>query len=220
MRKRCCVFILLAFAVIDAGLPRVEAKDRVFTPDMTVQMLAGRKDSDKVQLPSGKVTTVGVLRRLDAAAQKIRSTHTAQNPSPMRMQPAATGIPVNTREEFLRALRTRSNSETVQFASGRRATLAQIRTLQPYLEKKLGSKLETLSGRPNLSGRATSVEADQRDKQFWKNVLQQPDATILESPHGKRITVGELKQYLGTVKPKRVPGNLQPASSPAQEVRQ
>ncbi len=219
MRKHYCVLVLLALAVLQATVPTAEAKDLVFTPDMTIQKLAGRKDSDRVQLPSGKMTTVGVLRRLDAAAQKMRSAKSSPRPSPIRMQPAATGLLVNNRMELVAALKTRRDSDTVQFASGRRATVGQIRALQPYLEKRLGQKFDAIPQRPNLIGPATRVSATQDDKQFWKDVLQGPDTRILESPRGKRITVGELKQYLNSANGRASKRGVQPASAPAQEAR-
>jgi hypothetical protein len=55
--------------------------------------------------------------------------------------------------------------------------------------------LDTLPQRPDLSGAAIKVDANSD----WKALLQRPDQTVLESPNGTRITVGELKKTLAAV---------------------
>ena len=192
-----------------------------FTSAMTVQSLAGRPDAELVELSNGKSISVGALRRLDAARQKMLAAKVASTPSVLRIKPAATGIRVNNRADFLTALNSRQDSETIQLPSGRRVTIGQIRLVQPYIEKRMGRKLSDLSQQQQLSGPAIKITAASTDKTFWKDMLQQPgnDNKVLESPHGKRITVGELKQYLAkSAKTRRgmIPTQGLPVTAPTQ----
>lgn len=197
MTIRLRVIVLFAlFGLLASPLtPVAQAKDIKFTPGMTVQSLAGRSDKDRVILQSGKIVTVGTMRQLDAVAQRMRA---ARRPgmSPLAVKPAATGIRINNQSDLIAALATRSDNDTVQFASGRRATVGQIKLIQPYVEKRLGYKLDSPPQRANLAGPALKIKAGQTDRAFWKKTLDQPNSTILESPNGKRVTVGEVKQYL------------------------
>jgi hypothetical protein len=93
----------------------------------------------------------------------------------------------------LTAALKRPDSDTVQMPSGRLATVGQIRFIQPIVEKRLGYKLTTLLQQPSPTAPATRVDASTTVAQ-WKEILQKPDSTVVESPQGKRITVGELKQ--------------------------
>jgi len=64
------------------------------------------------------------------------------------------------------------------------------------VEKRLGYKLSTLLEKPDLTGPAIKIGPSTTQAE-WKNIfLQKPDGTIIESPTGKRITVGELKQAM------------------------
>jgi hypothetical protein len=171
-----------------------------FTPNITVSSLAGRPDSDLVELQSGRRVTVGTLRRLDALAQKMRAAtpRVARDTATLRVKPAATGTPLHNAADLAAALK-RPDNETVQLPSGRRVTVGQIKLLQPFIEKKLGRPLTALPQRPNRTGPAIKITS-QPDRaaaeKYWRDILlQKPDSTVLENTKGERITVGELKQY-------------------------
>jgi hypothetical protein len=66
-----------------------------YTPNMTVKSLAGRLDTDLVELKNGRRVSVGDLRRLDAAAQKMRAPKVDLMPAVLKVKPAATGIKIN-----------------------------------------------------------------------------------------------------------------------------
>ena len=112
------------------------------------------------------------------------------------------GTRVNNAADLAAALK-HSDNESVQLPSGRLATVGQIKRLQPMVEKQLGRKLTSIPQRPNLEGPAIKISKN-ISKEEWKGIFQKPDNTVLESPSGKRITVGELKKTLSAKNKKRV----------------
>jgi hypothetical protein len=156
------------------------------TPSMRLTDLAGRPDTDVVEFSGGRRMSVGALRRLAAAAQKLRAPGTYRMPAALRTRPAAAGTRVDTPADLTAALKGADN-ETVRLPSGRLATVGEIRFVLPKVPGRLA--------RPSLSGPAIKVSKN-TTADAWKGILQQPDATVLESPNGTRMTVGELKQAL------------------------
>ena len=166
------------------------------TANLRVADLAGRPDTDLVEFPGGGRISVGTLRRLEAAAPKLRAPGSFRLPAALGARPAATGLRLSNAADLAEALK-RPDSETVQLPSGRLATLGQIRFVQPQVEKGLGRSLTAFPRRAALSGPAVKVSGGTTADE-WKGIFQKPDATVIESPNGTRITVGELKQALRT----------------------
>lgn len=163
-----------------------------FDAALSSNAILSRPDSDRVQLPNGRHVRVGDIRRLSALAQKMQAKPGAMAAPALAAKPAATGIRVSNAAELAAALK-RPDGDTVVLPSGRRATVGQLRFVQPYVEKKTGRALASPAAqRPNLSGPAIKVTA-QSD---FRDLLKRPDATVLEAPNGTRITVGELRQAL------------------------
>jgi hypothetical protein len=178
-----------------------------YTPNMTVQSLAGRPDTDIVELRSGRHVTVGDVRRLDAVMQKLRAPKVDRTPAAFAVNPAATGRQLHNSHEIAEALARANAGETVRLPSGRLVTIGQLRAVQPLVEEKLGYKLDSALRPPNLSGPAikftrpnvkTITLSDKQALQAqWQDILKnQPDDKVLESPSGIRVTVGQAKQYL------------------------
>jgi hypothetical protein len=183
-------FLTVGSVIAEAGVVK-------YTPNMRMTDLAGRPDTDHVEFSGGRRVSVGDLRRLTATAQQMRAAAPGSRlPATLKIKPAATGTRINNASDLAAALK-RSDNETVQFPSGRLATVGQVKLLQPLVEKQLGRKLTAAPLRPNLAGPAIKV-SQSTTKDEWKGILQKPDSTVIESPSGKRITVGELKQTLRT----------------------
>lgn len=174
----------------DSAAPRIIT----MAPGMTVQSLAGRADSDVVEFTGGKRLPVRDLRRLEAIGKKMRAGGSKPVAPAFAAKPAGTGIPVKDRADLTAALK-RPDGETIQLPSGKRLTVGQLRLLKPEVEKQLGRTLESTPGRTIPKGPAIKLQRG-ADKTQWKTLLQKPDSTVLESPNGKRITVGELKEAL------------------------
>ena len=191
------------------------------TPNMPANALAGRPDTDLIEFSDGSRARVRDIRRLTAAAQKMRAAVPGSRlPAALKIKPAATGTRLNTPADLASALK-RPDTETVQLPSGRTATVGQIKLVQALVEKRLGRKLTDLPQRPNRSGPAIKITA-QPDRgaaeKYWKDIFQKPDSTVLENAKGARITVGELKQYFATRAKARpaAPAKAAPTSAPPQ----
>lgn len=165
-----------------------------YAPNLKVSSLAGRADTDLVEFANGRRMRVGELRRLESWGQKARNARRQQFPAALRTVPAATGKRVDNAAELSAALQLPDN-ETVVLPSGRRATVGMIKFVQPQVEKKLGRRLASAPQRPGLTGPAINVSRGTTQDE-WKMILQKPDSTVVESPNGMRIAVGELKQEL------------------------
>ena len=167
-----------------------------YTPNMTVASLAARPDTDMIQFENGRQLSVGALRRLDKAAKKLRAPRVNKTPAAFKLEPdpARIKLKMNSASDLNKALKLKDN-ETVQLPSGRLVTAAQIKFVQPMVERRLGFKLSSLPQQPDTSGPALKIAPDTR-KERWEEILKKPDKTVIESPKGARITVGELKDYL------------------------
>lgn len=170
----------------------------------TRTLLQGRSDSDIVEFSTGKRLPVRDLRRLDSIGQKLRG---ASKPIPpaFSSRPALTGSPVRQRSDLVAALK-RPESDTIQLPSGELLTVGQLRLLKPSVEKLLGHPLDAVPSRQTPTGPATRLQKS-IGKTEWQGLLKKPDNTVLESPGGKRITVGELKQVL-TMGRSRMPAKM------------
>jgi len=184
----------IAVFLLMIGAALAEPGIMKYTPNMTVKSLAGRPDTDLIELKNGRRVSVGDLRRLDTAAQKMRAPKIDRMPAVLKVKPAATGIKINNAADLAAALKLPDNA-TVQLPSGRFATVGQIKLVQPLVEKRIGHSLTMMVQRPNLSGPSIKITKGTTRAQ-WESILKRPDNTVLESPNGKRITVGEAKQYL------------------------
>lgn len=198
--KRLLILAIL-LPVFIAGIRSTQAQGTAqvvqLKPGMTVQSLSNYPATQMVQLRNNKQMTVGELRRWDLAAQKIRAAKAAPAPRPVfELRPTSSGIPVSNRNDLLNAIKTRPTSDTVQLPSGKRVTVAQLRALEPFFEQRVGRTFDEM--RQPGSGQQVAITRNTTDKAFWKDLLSKPgnERTVLESPSGKQVTVGDLKQYL------------------------
>jgi hypothetical protein len=183
-----------------------------FKPGITMQSLAARADTDVVELSNGRRVSVKALRTLSSLQKKMRAAVPgSKRPAALKMKPAAKGKLLKTNADLQAALKGPDN-ETVQLPSGKLVTVGQIKFLQPYVEKQLGHKIAVVSGRPNLTGSAIRITGNEK-KADWLEILKKPDSTILESPEGTRITLGELKKVMTEGRSVK-PAGSQPALTP------
>lgn len=179
-------------------------------PGLQYKDLTGRSGSDILLFSDGKKVRVDDVRKMAAVQEKLRTRGKSQPPAQFRQTAAAKGLQLKSRGDLSSALK-RPDNETVVLPSGRSATVGQIKYVQSEVERRLGRRLDLTSARPVLTGPAIKVTA-KTSKDEWKNIFRQPDSTILESPNGKRITVGELKQ---TIKERRQLRKAGKINSPA-----
>ncbi len=144
--------VLVALAVLTGGGTLLAADNATrasasadphvvrFSPTMPASALAGRPDSDFLELSNGRRLRLGDLRRLTATLRAVRTTPVRPLPLALVAQPAATGTPVKNAADLAAALQL-PDTQTVVLPSGRRATVALIKLLQPQVEKQLGRRL-------------------------------------------------------------------------------
>ncbi len=164
------------------------------TPGMAAQAIAGRADSDLVELPNGRQMTVGAARRLQARVDALTRRRTSRFAGVLRMRPAASGARIA--DTGLTAALKRPDGETLQLPSGQRLTVAQLKLIQPLIERRLGQPLASLRQRPASSGVVVKVGPQTPQAQWVTLMKNSPDTTVLEGPTGELTTVGELKQEL------------------------
>jgi hypothetical protein len=168
-------------------------------PGLTVNSLANRPAGDFVEFQNGIRISVGNIRRLQAAQEKIKAgIKPGGLPSALRVKPAATGRRVSTGADLATALKG-PDSETLQLPSGRLITVGQLRFFQPAVEKHLGRKMETFQAKAVPSGQTFRVSRS-TSKAEWETILKQPDNAIIISPNGKQITLGQLRQALASAR--------------------
>jgi len=193
------VFTLVGVILSASSLPAQEvvkpnASIIKISPQVTMQSLATRPGTDLVELSNGRRMSLKSLRRLQSLQMKMRAAQPESRLAPaFKQSPAATGTLIKSAADLSAALK-RPGTDTVQFPSGRTATVDQIKFLQPLVEERLGRKLSTP---PPQSRSPRSIKiTDRTTRKDWENIFRQPDDTLLESPSGRLTTVGAIKQYL------------------------
>ena len=194
--------VLLSFHVQSASEPSQvqQSADNgqvlKITANTSRALLRSLPENTVVDLSNGKQIKMRVIRKATALSLKLKQSHAAGlHPSfKLKFKPASQGIKVHSLSEIRSALELKE-SETIQLPSGRLLTVEMLKLIQPELERRLGKKLSDFSKRPLLSGKTIQVRRN-GNKKYWENIFNKPDDTVLESPGGKRITVGDLKKYI------------------------
>lgn len=200
LRITLCAFALAAFARPDRAAeapPAAEGRVIHYTPTLSAAALRGRPDSDVVEFANGRQARLGDLRRLTAFAGRLRAAPVRPLPPALTMRPAASGTRVNDANELAAAL-ARPDADTLELPSGRRLTVAQLKFLQPQIEKEIGRRLDA------RAPAYVAIKVDARTD--WKRILQMPDYTLLEAPDGSRVTVADIKRALREQAPPRAAG--------------
>jgi hypothetical protein len=210
---------VVTLLVLTIGAALAEPGIVKYTPNMTVNSLAGRSDTDLVELPNGQRVKVGTIRNFEAAAKIMRTPRIDRTPATLKHLPDANNVKINIKNATdLSAALKMPDSATVRLPSGRLATIGQIKFVQPLVERRIGHSITMVAQRPSLTGPAIKIMKGTTRAQ-WEDILKKPDNTVLESPNGKRITVGEAKQYLAKnfkAMPSAAPKRTAPALTPKQ----
>lgn len=185
MNIRICV---LTFAAGLCCTPAFAADVIRYTPGMKPELLRVQPDSAMLVFPNGKQMSLGELRRLTTLGKQMRSTARKPLPPALAARAAARGTRVSSADD-LRAALARPDSDTIELPSGRRMTVSQLKFVMPQVERALGRPLGAAG-----AGNDRVIQVDTRSD--WKTILQMPDATLLQTPNGTRVTVGDIKSEL------------------------
>ncbi len=226
MYERCLIPLMAVLLIIAMSTPGFAAGERPaqgasananvikYKPGLKTQDLAGRPDSDVVQLSNGKTISVGKWRQLDALAKKLRAPRVDRTPAALKVTQAQLNarpvkMKLNNASDISAALKIPDDNAVVQLPSGKRATVGQIKLVQPFVERKLGMKLSTIPSRAVMTGPAVHVDKNTPVSE-WQKISKMPDNTVLEA-NGARITIGEFRQLLPQyarthgIQPKKMP---------------
>lgn len=157
-------------------------------------MESGLKDDQVIETASGTRMTVGRVRAMQAALTHARQK--APAPAGFALLPLSKASPVSlTVGETSAQLLARPATQVVRFDSGRTASVAQLQAMVPYIQQHYGINLNNPSPgtRPPLTGPAIKINSVDDLKKLPANA---PASTILESPSGTRVTLGEVRGTL------------------------
>jgi hypothetical protein len=150
------------------------------------------RDDQTIEMPSGRQLSVGSYRRLTDAFASAQSRGAARAAAPFAYSKPAGGISLPAGETTAQLLK-RPDSTVVRFPNGAVASVAQVKAMKPFVEQRYGVSLDAPAAAPP-AGAVLKVANLQSALSELKG---KPDSTVLESPKGTRVTVGDLKLALG-----------------------
>lgn len=152
------------------------------------------RDDQLIETTGGRRLRVGKFRAIMQAvtAAQARTAVPVASPFPILPRPLAAGVPIPA-GQTARELLSRPPTDVVRLTSGSSVSIAQLRAMAPYVEKKYGVNLTSAAGRkPMLPPGATVIRVTSvADIRKLSRIA--PDTTVLETPSGARVTLGDLK---------------------------
>ena len=159
------------------------------------QDLAGLRDDQFLETPSGSRVQVGRFRQLLSAVQQAQLRTSKPRHAEFAILPQAHGPGVPRRPgETAAQLLARPPTDVIKMKNGHTVSVAQLRLIAPYVQRKYGVDLSgAASSRPPLTGPATTIVSIDQLRSIPPST---PDSTVLVTPQGTRITLGELRAAL------------------------
>ncbi len=159
--------------------------------------LAGLRDDQLIETPSGRRVSVKIVRRIENAfaAAKARPRATAGFPIlPPSTKPCSTPKPGETYAEIL----ARPDSDVVCLGKDRSrgVSVAQLRPMISYLERTRGLTASgaTPTQPSSPSGASIRISDNKQLATLLTTKLRDaPGSTILVSPNGRRITLNSVR---------------------------
>ena len=212
---------LAGSASLRPTLTAVAPNTFAMTHETTFQEVLAHADSETMVSAEGKRISVARLRQANALTQRYvanRSRLPRVKFIAVNKTAAAQKIGPNT---DLAALLNQPDDTPLETPSGKRFNVSVLKILQPEIERRIGRPINQL--RSSAGGRAAIYApglATQKvpTKPKIADLLKQPDSQVLESPHGIRITVGELRHYLATHPATAAPGKRSALDATTNEV--
>jgi hypothetical protein len=150
------------------------------------------RDDQMIETPSGRQLSVGSYRRLTQTFESAQARGTARAAAPFAYSKPAGGITLPAGETTAQLLK-RPDSTVVRFPNGSAATVAQVKAMKPFIEQRYGVSLDAP---PPAALTGNAVKVSNLDGAL-SQLKGASDSTILESPQGTRVRVGDLKLALG-----------------------
>lgn len=154
------------------------------------------RDDQVLETPSGRHIQVGRFRQIQRAFEIARLRSAQPRPQAFRIlapTPRIAPVPLRPHETAAELL-ARPPDQVVRLPDGHTATVAQLRAIAPYVQQRYHVNVY---GAPTARlapvGPATRITSLAQLKALPRNL---PDSTILQSPSGARVTLGEVRQVL------------------------
>lgn len=174
---------IFLFASFPAWAQGVAQPVRVL-PSTTRAELRALPDSQILVFPNGLRMNAGQLRGLAPSQRSARpGSEVLRKPGPGPV------VPVTPSSSLVELERLPPNT-LLQVPDGRRITAAQLKEVDEALARSKSAPARAAPGAGQVVRvpRGTPVA----------ELLARPDSDILESPGGKRVTVGELRRYMSS----------------------
>lgn len=191
--RRFRLFVAAGMLLAGTGVPgRARAADPAPTkpaapgvvrvgPTTTSSSLSSLPPSQVLEFPNGSHLTVADVRSFGPLIARLRS----RGRGVLRQPLTGPTLPV-TPSTQRRQLEAAPDTTVLQLPDGRKMTAGQFKAVVPHLPK-------------TASGRAAVVKVARGTP--LAELLKHPDSTVLESPGGKRVTVGELRHLAEALPP-------------------
>lgn len=151
-------------------------------PQTSARQIAGLAPTQVLEFPNGTRLTVERVRGLAPLAARLRAV---TGRGVLRQRLDGPTLPVTPGTER-RRLEAAPDATVLQLPDGRRMTAGQFKAVLPHLP----------------AGRSASANVVKVAKGTpFSELLKRPDTDVLESPGGKRVTVGELRRLAQQVPP-------------------
>jgi hypothetical protein len=154
-------------------------------PNFSAAELVAMPSTQIVEFPNGLRLSIADVRSLAPAAERLRAARGGTLRQPLT-GPVVRVSPGTSLADVHHA----PDNAVLQLPDGRRMTVAQFRSVQGLLPK--GDTRRSHTTQTNRAGPAIKVARGTPPAEL----LKRPDTDVLESPSGKRITVGELRRFL------------------------
>jgi hypothetical protein len=183
---------LLSIAPASRGAEPAPTKIVRFPAGARAAALAALHDDQIIETPAGHRLSAkryrAILRMF--AAARARTGNPLLAGFQLAPRPNAAAVPVRAGETAAQLL-ARPATGAVLVAPGRSVSVAQLRAMAPWVERRYGVQLFGSPAAPQaLAGAATGVKTIAQLKELAKSA---PDSTVLESPKGTQITLGQLR---------------------------
>lgn len=183
------LFLSRAFAV-DKVAPSAEQFE--VTKKTKISQIRELPDDKLVRMSNGKTIRAGNLKAFADLIKNARAKGTFVKPAEKFVNPQGIAQIQVAKGTNLHTLKTRGNSEVIQLPSGRKMTVGDFKKMDQIAIAMTGKSItDRQAPPPKSSGPAIKIKS----AKDLEALASKPDSTLLESPFGKKITLGELRAY-------------------------
>jgi hypothetical protein len=165
--------------------------------------LSALRDDQMIETPSGNRVAVRKLRFIQQAVAQARAKTAVKRQGAFKILPPTFASCVKPAPgETAAQILARPPTDIICTPSGRSVSVAQLRLIAPTVQQR--PQMRSLQRVFSAPGPAIQIlSRDDLRAQFHTNLKNAPDSTVLASPKGTRVTIGQLKALLKANAPPR-----------------